>query len=310
MSVKATEIKDNLLHFPGNSRKTQNNIKISVLYNNISEIFEIPKVDRIYIPFGMFIDGRNGQIIENCHRAGTELYLWLPAITRGNYDALIGRQLSKTIESGIDGVLIGNTSAIEFLKFNQEIKIAGDFSLNIFNSFSAIEWKKLGLSRITLSLEMNMAQLADLKSIPELEKEVVVYGRIPMMTSEYCPVGSILGGFKKDSLCNVACAKGVYSLKDRMGKEFPVWCDKIDCRSTIFNSTVLFMLESMEKFNSSGIDSVRLNITDEKPEEIAELVEAYKDIVLNGKVALSKYDDLIQKIKNKGFTNGHYFRGV
>src|SRR5690606_1594221 len=63
--------------------------------------------------------------------------------------------------------------------------------------------------------------------------EAVVYGRLPLMISEYCPVGCAESGFDGRSKCSGCCSRGDFALRDRLGKEFPVFCDSIDCRSTI-----------------------------------------------------------------------------
>jgi putative protease len=95
-----------------------------------------------------------------------------------------------------------------------------------------------------------------------------------------------------------------------MGMTFPVNCDNIDCRSIIFNSNVLFIPESLKRLRQSGINTIRLNITDEKPELIRELVRLYRTAADSFDEASSKYSGLIASIKEKGFTKGHLYRGV
>jgi putative protease len=95
-----------------------------------------------------------------------------------------------------------------------------------------------------------------------------------------------------------------------MGMEFPVITDRTDCRCTVFNSNILFVYESLEKIIKAGVNTLRLNITDEKPEDIYNLINMHKDIIENGEAAASSYGSLIDKIKDRGFTKGHFFRKV
>jgi putative protease len=186
----------------------------------------------------------------------------------------------------------------------------GDTSLNAFNCFSASELQKLGLSGTALSYELTLNQISSMLKPSEFELEAVVYGSIPLMTSEYCPVGSAAGSFKAGTACKNACVKSSYRLKDRKGMEFPIICDKVDCRSTVMNSNVLFLIDSIEKFRSAGIDSVRLNITDEDGDMTREIVKMHFEALKGNVGSLERYRGITERIKSAGFTKGHYFRGV
>ena len=130
------------------------------------------------------------------------------------------------------------------------------------------------------------------------------------MNSEYCPVGSVAGGWESGKKCGEPCKNGIYMLKDRKGMKFPVMCDKIDCRSTILNSNVLFMADSLENSHSWGIDNIRLDITDESPDDVKNLVDMHRLGCINSKEMTERYHAMIDRIKASGFTRGHYFRGV
>lgn len=312
MSEGAAETNFNLLHFPGNSRNIGNKIKISVLFYDLPKEMDFTALhaDRVYIPFSKFIGEKSSCLSDCFSNTDFEKYIWIPPITRGNYDRLIKSKLKDIINSSIDGIMAGNYAMADLLHLKPSLKIMGDHSLNIYNSYSLHEWDNLKLDGAALSLELNMGQLTGMDMPDGFEKEIVAYGRVPVMTSEYCPVGSIAGGYKSGTVCSGACEKGIYRMKDRVGKEFPVHCDRIDCRSTIFNADVLFMLENLDKLKSTGINAIRLNITDESTDEVIQLVDAYRDVLNNGKGSLNKHEKLIKKVKAKGVTYGHYFRGV
>jgi collagenase-like PrtC family protease len=149
-----------------------------------------------------------------------------------------------------------------------------------------------------------------LEAMKPIDLEAVVYGRLPLMISEYCPVGCIEGGFNGLSKCSGCCGRGDYALRDRLGMEFPVLCDNIDCRSTILNSTVLFVPDSLRSLAEAGISIFRLYIWDEDVDTIKELVRLYRAALAgsgSGEAALGRLTD---KIKAAGFTKGHYYRGV
>ncbi|HEX2945094.1 MAG TPA: U32 family peptidase [Clostridia bacterium] len=315
--------------------------------------------DRVYLPFNSI--GKPGfqNTAKALQAAGTEVFAWLPAITRGNYDKLIERFLSRITGGGheggrysddgyedernpddgyedernpddapeagvgigpkslIEGVLCGNIGTIR--KFVPSgLRLAGDISLNIFNTDSFTEAAKYGLDSIALSAELTLQQatcigraLAAVSADNgrHIVAEAAVYGRIPLMISEYCPVGCIEGGYTAGRGCSGACSKEGYSLRDRKGSEFPVLCDRTDCRSIILNSDVLFVPDIVNNLTDSGVGMLRLYIWDEGPERIKELIRLYR-------AARQEAEDRQagKRVANMqpgpGYTKGHYFRGV
>lgn len=303
------KIKD-VVYFPGNSRIREKQLKISAcFYKEIEGLdYGSLKVDRLYLPFGMLIKENAEKVLRL--KGSSELFVYIPSITRGNYDRLIRSKLKDVVEMGVDGILVGNPGSFDYGRRFPGLKIMGDHPLNIFNSTSIKDLKELGFDGVTLSLELNLNQIKDLEQFPGLIREVLVYGRIPLMTSEYCPTGSIHGNHSKDSSCSHGCSGRDFRLKDRMNMEFPVLCDRIDCRSTIFNANVLLAADSIDKIKTSGADMVRLNFIDERPDEIRSIVDMHRDVLNYGKKALDAHKQLTEKIKDRGFTKGHYLRGV
>jgi putative protease len=329
LSHHTVEHKKKIFYFLGNGRinngqakKTVNKCGVSVFLYRWNKDVDLASLnaDRIYLPFSGLLskDARNA--LEQYRDRSFDLFIWLPSITRGNYDNLIKLRLASIVEAGADGILAGNLGSITYIKelLSQNRsgdsaawpQLMGDYSLNVFNSLSVKELEQTDVSGITLSPELTLEQIANIKETSGLLKECIVYGRLPVMTSEYCPVGSIAGGFKEGSKCSAPCDKGVYHLKDRKGMEFPVLCDKIDCRSVVLNSNVLFVADSLNKIQASGVEMMRLYISDERLEDVREIIRMHKEVIEEGPQALRKHERLIGRIRDSGFTKGHYYRGV
>lgn len=100
---------------------------------------------------------------------------------------------------------------MEFIK-NQDIEIIGNYTLNIFNNLTLDKLKNLKISKAILSPELNGTLINTFKNI--ISKELIVYGRLPLMTSSYCAIGSTLSKTVKP--CSHPCKNGGYSLKDRL----------------------------------------------------------------------------------------------
>lgn len=305
-------VKNKLLDFPGNSRKESQNTKISLFMYSYDEKYGFGEfqADRIYLPFSSIFKEENIKRIEKEIKRGSgEVFLWLPNVTRGNYDRLIKSGLSKASELGLDGIMLGNVGQLDIRREFPKLKAVGDYTLNTFNSFSLRKLSESGLQGSALSLELTLAQIEKLERIEGFLKEAVVYGRISIMTSEYCPAGSIEGGHGSKNKCRGVCTGRKYRLKDRKGMEFPLLCDKIDCRSILLNNNVIFAAESVNKI-ATEVDIIRINVFDESPEQVKRLIQLHRDLLEKGPGVLGKYGELVAGIKAGGYTKGHYFRGV
>lgn len=305
-SAKREISKNTRIHFPGNSRNENKKVKISALLYHCSETVELSRInaDRIYLPFAALMSRSVKAKAQKQRDVGKEIYMYLPASIKGKYTQLVEKNM-KALSAYIDGLLVGNIGIINLIreKLNLgSIPIMGDYSLNITNSASLLAYRDMGLQGATLSYELNVDQLEAL-SFPEgFETELGVYGKIPVMTSEYCPVGGSVGKKAPDS-CGRVCSKGVYTLADRKGAVFPVKCDCVDCRSTLFNSNTLFAPDLLKQIMKSGVGAVRLSFVDEKDEEIYRISELHRALVENRK--MPEQEQLIEEIRNKGFTRGH-----
>jgi putative protease len=197
------------------------------------------------------------------------------------------RELAK--EGEVAGLITNNVGVIHALK--DEFRIIGDYKLNIFNSDS-LDFFGKDLSMAMVSEELNRKEIKDLRSKDRLM--FLVYGRQELMHSEYCPVGSTVGGMDGKTGCNEACMTGGYALRDRMDEEFPVMTD-VFCRSYIMNGKPKNLLDSAKDLKSIGLTAFRIDLTTESEEETREIVTAF----LNE-----------ERHEVADFTRGHYKRGV
>lgn len=170
---------------------------------------------------------------------------------------------------GLDGVGIARRAGLRF--------VCG-FGMNIFNSVSVSEAAILGAEDCLLSCEVSLAQAAHIGG--ELPRGLMIYGRIPLMMTRNCPVGTKL-----------TCAEcgGRSYLLDRMGVRFPVRC-KNGC-SFVLNSRPLWLADKLNDIRN--VDYGLLWFTDESKEECARVISDYRGGAPQGE-----------------FTRGLYYKGV
>ncbi len=272
-------VKLNLKH---NNLNTHNK-KVAVLLNTINLNFDysnLNKVDKLYIPLKYFILEDYSSILKNlCDNFN--VYIYMPTIIRKNYKNIIANKLDKILEKfKICGFVISHISQIEMTK-KYNLELIGNYTLNVFNNLSINELNNIGLSTITYSPELDKSFINFL-DIPK-NSELIVYGKLPVMTMNYCPLGA-------SNKCYADCKKLCKSvekfyLKDRLNFKFRIIPDNIETVTTMYNSKITSI--SHLDFICSNI---RIDIIDESVEEINNIV----------KTALSG-----NRLEGKDYTNGN-----
>ncbi|MGI6036359.1 MAG: DUF3656 domain-containing U32 family peptidase [Limnochordia bacterium] len=230
------------------------------------------------------------------------VYWALPRITRAEEMEWVEEGLKVARDLNIKGVLAGNLGSLALAaKLLQGQEVVADFSLNVCNGHAIEVLKELGASRITLSPELTFEQLGELTVFGP--SECIVHGRLPVMITDYCVLGDVLGG---EGDCSHAC-QGRYGLKDRLDLIFPVELDQA-CRMHILNSKILCLIEHLARFDSLGLGVLRVMARREGPGDVGRITSAYKgalDDPANGK---SWSQNLPYPYSER--TSGHYFRRV
>ena len=241
------------------SKQNVSTPKVSVCLNNMSETLEYSKlqgIDNIYIPLRFFIAPKlKNQVKEITENFNT--YLLMPAISKSNYEKINIEAILK--EYKIAGVVISNISQLETFK---NLKTIANYTMNVMNNHSINELEDLGIKRYTVSPETDKNTILSLNG--DIEKELIVYGRTLLMTTEYCAIGI----YKN---CPGTCENGTFKLKDRMGFEFPMYTDRINCNNLIYNSKITSI-----EWKEFKPDTIRIDILDETIEEINNIVNIHK----------------------------------
>ena len=295
----------------GASVEAEKGVKLTAMFYHLDRGLELDKLaaERLYIHFSDILDRAAAEQISNARKAGKEVFAYVPAVIKGKQTDILIKN-AENISNKTDGFLVGNIGVGELLRniLGEKVRLMGDYTLNLLNSSSSYYFKEAGYIGATFSYELNLSQLSSLLLPEDFETELGIYGRIPVMTSEYCPVGGSVGNAAPHK-CKTQCKNGVYHLKDRKNAAFLVKCDCVDCRSTIFNSDILFAPEQMESIMKTGINYIRMSFVDESPEEIYNIVNLYRDFI-NGRRNSAGSRKIIEHVKSKGVTKGHLQRGV
>ena len=289
-NIKDNEAKTITTNNTKSNYKYTTNTKISLLLNILNKELDytlLNNIDRLYIPLKYFGNKDYFEII-NTLCAKSNVYIYMPTVLRQNY-----YEKSKTIISNslnnfnLTGAVISHISQID-LFCNKKIDIIGNYTLNIYNSSSISELKNIGLNSITISPELDEISIIDVSKNSPLPKELIVYGNIPVMTTNYCLLG-------KSNKCYTDCkhqclTDSKFYLKDRLGMQFRFILDNLQTITTIYNSKTTSI-----QYNNFNIDFARIDILDENIDKINTIIKNVKNDI---------------RFEGKDFTNGNLKREI
>lgn len=273
------------ISFENDDTKKKNKKMISVLFNNFNRYFDyslLEKIDKVYIPYKFFIDENYADVLKNLTKKFST-YIYLPTISKNfikfNFDKILN-DFSK-----IKGFVLSNISHLKLLeKYYSKYEFIANYTLNIFNDLTLKELTNFGVSLCTISPELSKDVLNSLSA--KFNTEMIVYGNLPVMNSNYCLLG-------KSNKCYLKCKKHCqdysdFYLKDRVGLDFKLQVE--NGITTIFNSKIT----SIES-GDLNVNSIRLDFLDESLSEINNIIKVHK----NG-----------NKLSGDEYTNGNLSREV
>lgn len=259
--------------------------KYSVLLNSIDTSMDyssLKNVDRVYIPLKFFIKKEfESKLLEISQF--TDCYIDIPTIVRDNFRNVFYNNFDEKVNKfNIKGIVISNLSGIEFMmKYVGKLDIVSKYTLNIYNNHTIDELKKVGVNRVTISPELDTDTLIDLCNNSSLPTEFLVYGKLPVMYIQYCPLGK---SNKCYPTCSMKCkTSNRFYLEDKLGYKFEFVPDNMQTITKIYNSKI----NSID-YAKFPFDSCLISITDE--DNLDEIIYNVKNNI---------------KFEGKNYTNGN-----
>lgn len=264
------------LKFKGNVNSATRCFVNITTNDQLKATLEYDFVDAIAVPFELFDEASS--------KFDGDIYISLPAILRDEYTNKI------QIPDSAAGVIAASFDEIGYLKaiaYPFE-KVIIDHRLYTFNNRSIGLFEELGLKNNCVPYELS---LKELKHRNNMNSQMIVYSKIPMMISANCTVKNTVGCKK---------ANDTITIVDRKNESFTVACNCTYCYNTIFNGKKYIAFDMKDELSSLGTKEYRLDFTVEDYKETREILEAYKETFFNNGMVHF----------NESYTKGHLKRGV
>ena len=199
-------------------------------------------------------------------------------------------------------------------------------------------WKKLGLSRIILSRELSLDEVAEIRQqCPDIELEVFIHGALCIAYSGRCLLsgyfnhrdpnqGSCTNSCRWDYKVSTSDKPGevmhqpvqfyshpeqeiLLEERQRPGELMPI--EEDEHGTYIMNSKDLRAIEHVQRLVDIGIDSLKIEGRTKSPYYVARTTQSYRqaiDDAVAGKPLDPKLLSELDGLANRGYTDGFYQR--
>ena len=288
--------------------------------------------------------------IEYAHNLGKQFYVASNIAPHNSKIATYMRDIEPVIEMKPDALIMSDPGLIMMVKDkwpDQVIHLS--VQANVVNWASVEFWRRQGVSRIILSRELSIEEIAEIREkCPEMEIEVFVHGALCIAYSGRC----LLSGYMNhrdpnQGTCTNACRwkydaheaeetaggdvipKGVNEFDPTLGRG--ATSDKIfllqegnrpneympafeDEHGTyIMNSKDLRAIQHIEKLVELGVHSLKIEGRTKSHYYVARTAQAYRKAI-DDAVAGRGFDrglmDTLENMSNRGYTEGFFRRHV
>ena len=265
-------------------------------------------VAEIYVDFEDIRRGKDAVARVREYGGAARIFLATPRIQKAGEQGFF-----KLIENAApDGVLIRNLGAISWFAArnaaaadDQRLPLIGDFSLNVANPLTAEYFIRQGLSRVTVSYDLNIEQVLDLLAATQPPWcELTLHQHMPMFHMEHCVFAAFMSEGKSFLDCGRPCEKHRVHLRDRVGMQHPLRAD-VGCRNTLFNAVPQTGARFFAQLESAGLRDYRIELLEEDAAESQRIIGAYQALLTGQQAGDDLWRDL-QAQSQLGVTRGTY----
>lgn len=270
---------------------------------------------------------RVGEAIAEAHAGGKSFYVVSNVLPHNAKVHSYLADMAPVIALGPDALIMADPGLIDLVRERwPAVPIHLSVQANTVNFAAVRFWRKLGITRIILSRELSLDEIAEIRQeCPDIELEVFVHGALCIAYSGRC----LLSGYfnRRDSnqgSCTNSCrwdyavrpaaedaAADIWLLEEseRPGELMPI--EEDEHGTYILNSKDLRAIEHVQRLVDIGVDSLKIEGRTKSPYYAARTAQTYRraiDDALAGRPLDPRLLGELEGLANRGYTDGFYQR--
>lgn len=212
-------------------------------------------IESICLPLGLFDGGDLPESVRRLAERGIPFGVRMPRVVFSSEETAALRALRRAAENGARYAVAENIGDLLLIR-EAGLTVYGGAGLNAFNSQTLAFLAEAGVQSVTLSPELNTAQMRDLVRPAGMSTSRIAAGRLELMVLESCVI-------RANGVCRAAQTEngGICAvLSDRRRMRFPVRAERrlgspaLPCRNILLNSVPLRLTEKPEECAKSGVE--------------------------------------------------------
>jgi len=274
------------------------------------------------------------QGIEEAHAIGKRFFLASNVAPHNNKLKNYLRDLEPIIDMGPDALIMSDPGLIMMVRERfPDVPVHLSVQSNVVNYAAVKFWQQIGLTRIILSRELSLREIAEIRDeCPDMELEVFVHGALCIAYSGRCLLSGYLA--HRDSnqgACTNTC-RWKYNAIDaretstgelvpagtraalleeetRPGELMPAYEDEHG--TYIMNSKDLRAVQHVHALAAMGIDSLKIEGRTKSAYYAARTTQVYRQVIEDAAAGREFDMDLMEQLEglsNRGYTEGFYRR--
>ena len=242
--------------------------------------------------------------------------------------------MAPVVELAPDALIVSDPGVVMLMQHHfPQIPLHLSVQANTVNWAAVKFWQQQGVSRIILSRELSLTEIAEIRAkVPDMELEVFIHGALCMAYSGRCLLSGYLN--RRDpnqGACTNACrwrykvhpaqedGIGQWTPKEAVLLEDPerpdelMMLDEDDHGSYIMNSRDLRAVEHVEALVNMGIHSLKIEGRTKSPYYVARTAQIYRqaiDAAVSGDSFNSAWLEELNGLASRGYTEGFLRRHI
>ncbi len=280
--------------------------------------------------------------IDEAHALGKKFFLTCNLMPHGPKLKTFMRDMEPVVALGPDALILSDPGLIMLARERwPDMPLHLSVQANTVNAASVKFWQQIGLSRIILSRELSLDEVAEIRQeCPDMELEVFIHGALCIAYSGRCLLSgyfnhrdanqgsctnscrweyklesgegeNFLSGFSQSGQERHPEADQVYLLeeRERPGELMPIFEDENG--TYIMNSRDLRAVEHVQRLTEIGVDSFKIEGRTKSHYYTARTTQTYRqaiDDAVSGRPFQPRLMQDLEGLANRGYTDGFYQR--
>lgn len=252
------------------------------------------------------------EAVDLAHKLGAKAYVTLNIFAFNNDIKQLEACIDRFKDAKPDAFIISDYGIFNLVrKFIPEIPVHISTQTNTLNYESVKFWRDLGAERVILARELPIADIAEIrKNVPDVELESFVHGAQCVSFSGRCLLSDYFSkGERKANHgnCSQPCRWSYRLVEETRPNEF-LEINQDGRGSHILSPKDLCLVKQLPQLIDAGIDSFKVEGRTKSLYYVSAVAKAYRqaidEVVKNPSADLEKYFIELQKVGNRGYTQG------